>query len=328
MPMRVIRDRVLSQKLTAALAIVLATMTFVAALGETGPLRIVVPFPPGGSTDILARLPADQIARMQGIATVTENRPGAGTIVATEAVSRAAPDGNTLLLNANSFVINPNLRKLSYDPLTSFEPVCYLVRSPQVVVVNSASPYRTLADLIDVARAKPGELTMASVGPATTQHLAIEMLKHAADVNLTYIPYQGGAHAMNALLGEHVTAVLANYAEVFEQVHAGKLRALATTGEGRTDTLPDVPTVAETGYKGYEAVAWFGLVAPAKTPPETLSRLEGWLKAALQVPEIRTKLITLGLYPVGKCGAEYGAHMREQYDAYARAIAASNIKSD
>jgi tripartite-type tricarboxylate transporter receptor subunit TctC len=315
------------RKLLLASALIVAVLGG-RALGESGTLKIVVPFPPGGTADVLARLMADQIGRAQGIAIVIENRPGAGTIVATEAVSHAAPDGNTLLINANSFVINPNLRKLAYDPFTSFEPVCYLVRSPQVIVVNAASPYQTLNNLFEAAHSKPRELTFASVGPATTQHIAIEMLKHTAKVNLTYIPYPGGAPAVTAVLGEHVTAVLANYSEVFEQVNAGKLRALATTAKERTDTLPNIPTVAESGYRDYDAEVWFGLVAPAKTPKETVARLIDWLVAALRVPEIRTKLLGLGLYPVGKCGADYGAHMREQFDEYARAIRESNIKPE
>jgi tripartite-type tricarboxylate transporter receptor subunit TctC len=322
------RGRPISIKLAGVVAIAFVALCSQAAMGQSGPLKIVVPFPPGGSADILARLVADQLGRAQGVSTVIENRPGAGTIVATEAVSHATPDGNTLLINANSFIINPNLRKLVYDPFTDFEPVCYLVRSPQVIVVNTTSPYHTLKDLLEAARAKPGDVTMASVGPATTQHIAIAMLEHAAQVKLTYIPYPGGAPAVNALLGEHVMSVLANYSEVFEQVHAGKLRALATTLKSRTDTLPDVPTVAESGYKDYEAEVWFGLVAPAKTPADTIARLAGWLVAALQVPDIKSKLMTLGLYPVGTCGAAYGAHIRQQYDAYARAIKESNIKGE
>ena len=168
--------------------------------------------------------------------------------------------------SANSLVINPILRKVNYDPLTSFEPVCYLVSSPQVVVVNSASPYRTLGELIAAARAKPGDLTFASVGPATTQHIGIEQVKHAAGIDMTHVPYTGGAPAINALLGEHVTAVFANYSEVVEQLKAGKLRALVTTSRGRIEPLPNVPTMEELGYKDFEVEVWFGILAPAKTP--------------------------------------------------------------
>lgn len=291
-------------------------------------VKIVVPFPPGGSADILARLLAEQVSRSQGVPMLIENRPGAGTVIASEAVSRAAPDGNTLMINANSFVINPNLRKLNYDPLTSFEPICYLVRSPQLIVVNSASPYRTLADLLDAARSKPGELSLASVGPATTQHIGIEMLKRAADVNLTYVPYAGGTPAINALLGAHITAVLGNYSEAVEQLAAGKLRALATTSRTRIEPLPDLPTVAESGYKDYEAEVWFGLVAPAGTPKDTIAQLARWFTAAMQAPLVNSRLVTLGLYPVGLCGADYGAFIRRQFDEYARTIREANIKGE
>jgi tripartite-type tricarboxylate transporter receptor subunit TctC len=205
-------------------------------------IRIVVPFPAGGSADELARLLADQIGRTRGVNFVIENRPGAGTVVATEAVSRAAPDGNTLLIVANSFVINPSLKKLSYDPFASFAPVCHLVSSPLIIAVNSDSPYRSLADLTSAAHAKPGELTLASVAPATTQHIAFEMLKRVADMNMIHVPYPGGAPTVTALLGEHVTAVIANYSEVEAHLASGKLRALATASHQRPSPNPATRT--------------------------------------------------------------------------------------
>src|SRR5437588_9298968 len=250
----------------SALALLLVFLTFSADRASsqtTRTIRLVVPFPAGGSADILARILGEQIGKANGPTVVIENRPGGGASIAYEAVARAAPDGNTLVINGNSLVINPNLRKVNYDPLTSFEPVCYLLSSPQVYVVNNASPYRTLADLIAAARAKPGELTLASVGPATTQHIGIEQFKHAANLNMPHIPYPGGAPAVNALLGSHVTAVFANYSEVVEQLKAGTLRALATASKTRIEPLPDVPTVAELGYKDYDVEVWFGVVAPA-----------------------------------------------------------------
>ena len=170
------------------------------------------------------------------------------TVIATEVVSRAAPDGNTVLLNANAFVIAPHLRKLPYDPLTSFEPVCQLVSSPQVIAVSGASPYRSLAEMLDAARAKPSELTLASVGPASTQHIAFEMLKHLAKVNMIFVPFNGNGPAVNALLGKHVDSVLVNSSEVAEQLQDGKFRALATTSRARINSLPQVPAVAELGF--------------------------------------------------------------------------------
>ncbi len=249
-------------------------------------------------------------------------------MIGTEAVARAAPDGNTLLINANSFVINPHLRKLNYDPLTSFEPICYLASTPLFIAVNGASPYGTLAELLNAARAKPGDLTLASVGPATGGHIAFEMLKRAANVNLTYVPYSGNAPAINALLGQHVTSVLVDYTALVEQLKAGKLRALTTASSARIESLPDVPTVAESGYKDYELNIWYGLVAPAKTPKESVSQLAGWFTTALQVPEVKAKLVALALYPVGMCGADFVTFIRKQYDEYGRIIREANIKAE
>ena len=284
--------------------------------------------PTGRQRRHLARLLGEQVGKAQGLTVLTENRPGAGATIAYDAVARAAPDGNTLVLSANSLVINPILRKVNYDPLTSFEPVCYLVSSPQVVVVNSASPYRTLGELIAAARAKPGDLTFASVGPATTQHIGIEQIKHAANIDMTHVPYTGGAPAINALLGSHVDAVFANYSEVVEQLKAGKLRALVTTSRGRIEPLPDVPTMEELGYKDFEVEVWFGLLAPAKTPKTDVAQLAQWFTAAMQAPEVKPKLIGLGLYPVGTCGDAYAAHIRKQFDEYARVIKEANIKGE
>jgi tripartite-type tricarboxylate transporter receptor subunit TctC len=160
----------------------------------TRTIKVVVPYAPGGAADIMARLLAEQIGRAQRVTMVIENRPGAGTAIATEAIARATPDGNTVLIIASSFVINPHLRKLSYDPLSSFEPVCYLVRSPNVVAVNSASPYRTIGDLLAAARARPGELTMGASGPGTGFQIGFEVLKRAANINMTFVPYAGSAH--------------------------------------------------------------------------------------------------------------------------------------
>jgi tripartite-type tricarboxylate transporter receptor subunit TctC len=291
-------------------------------------IRLVVPFPAGGSGDDLARLLADPIGRAQGVNFVIENRPGAGTIVATEAVSRAAPDGNTLLMVANSFVINPSLKKLNYDPFTSFAPVCHLVSSPLIIAVNSDSPYRTLADLVNAVHAKPGALTLSSIAPATTQHIAFEMLKRVADLNMIHVPYPGGAPAVTALLGGHVTAVIANYSEVEAHLASGRLRALATASRQRIAAAPDLPTVAESGYPNYNTEVWFGLVAPARTPAETIAQLSGWFGAALADPDVKGKLKLQEMYPAGTCGAGFAAYLRDQFEAYARVIREADIKAD
>jgi tripartite-type tricarboxylate transporter receptor subunit TctC len=312
-----------------ALAILSVILSDHALLAQTtGTIKIVVPYPPGGGPDILARLLADQIGRARGPTMVIENRPGAGTGIATEAVARAVPDGNTLLIADTNFLIIPHFRRLNYDPRTSFEPICQLVISPQIVVVNGASPYRTLADLLDAARARPGDLTLASVGPASLPQIGFEMLKRAANVDITFVPYPGVAAAVNALLGGHVTAVFSSYASVGEQLKAGQLRALATTTRTRIDPLPDVPTGAEAGYKDLEADLWDGVVAPAKTPKDVIAKLAGWFAAALREPETKQKLVAQGLFPVGTCGADFGALIRKQHDEYGRVIREANLKAE
>jgi tripartite-type tricarboxylate transporter receptor subunit TctC len=292
-------------------------------------IRIVVPFPPGGTADILARLLSQQATQASGQKFVVENRPGAGTVIATEAVARSPADGATLLIMSNSFVINGIVRaSLPYDPLTSFEPVCFLVDSPQVLVVNEASPYRTLKELVDAARGRPGELSYAAVGPATTQHIAGEMFKQAAQINLTYVPYPGGAPAVTALVGNHVVSVLANYNEVMEQLRAGKLRPLAVASRQRIAPLPDVPTFIEAGFPDFETSAFFGAVVPAKTPNDAIAQLAAMFTGALKAPDVTAKLIVQGLEIVGTCGEDFRAHIRRQHDKYARAIRAGNIKAE
>ena len=291
-------------------------------------IKIVVPYAPGSGPDILGRLLAEQIGRVNGQTIFVESRPGAGTLIGTEAVARAAPDGNTVLVVAPSFVINPTLRKVSYDALTGFEPICHLAATPIVLVTNTASPYRTVAELLDAARAKPGELTLGSGGPGSSLHIAFEVLKRAAGVNMTYVPYAGSGPAINALLGGHLTAVFADYPTVVEQLKTGTLRALATTSRTRAAALPDVPTITELGLKDYEDEIWYGLVAPAKTPQDSLAQLSGWAAAAINSPDMKPKLELQGLSPVGICGSEFGALLRKRYEDYARVIRELNIKAE
>ena len=319
-----------SRRLRAAVAFVIAI--FLALAGQhawaqaTRTVRIVVPYPPGSGPDILSRLMAEQIGRTQGQTVVVENRPGAGTVIGTEAVARAAPDGNTVLLVANSFIINPVLKKQNYDPAASFEPVCHLAMTPMVLVVNGSAPYRTLADLIDAAKSKPGELAFASGGPGSSLHIASEVLKRAANFEVTYVPYAGTAPAINALLGGHVAAVFADYPTVVSHLQSGRLRGLVTTSRTRVEPLPDVPTLAETGVSKYEADIFYGIVAPAKTPPESIAQLVSWFGAALKATEMKPRLDKQGLLPVGICGAEFGAYMRTQGDEYGRIVREANIK--
>ena len=297
------------------------------AAAQARTIKIVVPFAPAGGTDIVARLIADHIGRVHSQTIVVENRPGGGTVIATEIVSRAPPNGNTVLIVGNSFVINPNLKQLNYDPLTSFEPVCRLTRSPNVVVVHTASPHRTLADLLAAARAKPGEVTMGVNGPATSQQIGFEMLKRAANVEIVHVPYQGGAPAVTALLGRHVDAIYSNYPTAAEQINAGKLRTLASGSRQRAEPILDVPTIAESGHKDYDEEVWFGLVAPAGTPKAMTAELADWLAAALQVPDIKAKLAVQGLYPAVTCGHDFATHLRAEHEKYGRIVRAANIKA-
>jgi tripartite-type tricarboxylate transporter receptor subunit TctC len=294
----------------------------------TRSIKMVVPIGPGSGLDIMARVLAEQVNRMHGVTAVVENRPGGTQIIATEAVATAPADGNTILFMASPFVINPHLRKVNYDPLKSFEPICNLANQPQLIVVDGASPYRTLADLLSAARARPGELTLASFGPASPVHIAFEMLKRSANINITFVSYSSTPPAMNALLGKHVTAALVGYAEAGEHLKAGTLRALATGARARVAALPDVPTLAESGFKDSEIDLWFGTVAPAKTPKDVVVQLGSWFTAAMQVPEVREKLAAQAFQELGICGAQFGAFLRRQYDDFGRIIRETNIKAE
>jgi tripartite-type tricarboxylate transporter receptor subunit TctC len=290
-------------------------------------IKLIVPVPAGASTDFVARLMADQVSQAHGVTVVIENRAGAGGMIGTEAASRAAPDGNTLLITGNTYLLDAQTRKANYHPVTGFEPICFLAMSPAVFVVNSASPYRTLAELLAKARAKPGELSMASIGPGSTFQMAFAMFTAAAGVKMTFVPYAGSAPAINAVLGQHVSSGFAGYAVVSEQIKGGMLRPLAVATLKRIDPLPDVPTFDESGFKGLEVDNWFGVIAPAGTPRETVNELAGWFAAALKVPEVKAKLALQGLYPVGLCGAEFAEFARKRYDEYGEGIRATGLKS-
>jgi tripartite-type tricarboxylate transporter receptor subunit TctC len=318
----------LFKSLLAAAAIALLALSGAAFAQSGRTIRIVVPFPAGGSADIWARILGDQVSKAHGVNVIIENRAGGGTVIATDFVSRANPDGNTVLVIGNSFTINPAIRKLNYDPVTSFEPVCYMLNSPQLIAINSASPYRTLADLVAAAKAKPGELTMGVNAPATAQHLTGEMFKHVAGIDMTYVPFPGGLPAVNAMLGGHVASVVANYSELIEQMNAGKVRALAATGGKRISLLPEVLTVAESGYPGFDMDVWFGLMVPAKTPADKVTEIADWFTAAMHVPEAPEKLQTLMMFPVGTCGAPFAAHLKKQLEENARVVREANIKAD
>ncbi len=291
-------------------------------------IRIVVPYAPGGAADVIARLMAEAVGRGNGPAMIVENRPGAGGAVGTETVARASPDGTTLLVVSTPFLIDPLLRKLNYDPLKSFVPICDLVSAPTVIVVNSASPYRTLGDLLDDARKKPGQVTMASIGPGSSFQLGFEMLKRAAKADMIFVPYPGNGPALNAVLGQQVTAMFATLANVSQYLQGGQLRALAVGNRTRSQALADVPTVVESGFADFDIDAWFGAFAPAGTPEPAVDEVAHLFTAALQDNAVKEKLSIQGLFPSLTCGNDFAAYLRKQNDAYSRIIAEANIKAE
>jgi tripartite-type tricarboxylate transporter receptor subunit TctC len=317
----------MARRALALMCLLFAVVADAPASAQSGKLlRIVVSFAAGGTADTIARLVGQEIGAATGQAVVIENRPGAGTAIATEFVFRSPPDGGTLLLTADPFVINPSVRaSIPYEPF-AFEPVCLLVTSPQVLVVNSDSPYKSIASLVMAAKARPGELNYAAVGPGTSQHIVGEMFERAAEINLIYVPFTGGAPAVMSILGGHVTAAFANYNEVMAHIAVGRLRPLAVASRARLAALRHVPTLKESGYKTIDATAWFGVLAPPKTSRETLGLLIAQFKAALAAPDVRSKLIAQGLQPVAACGADFGAYLREQYESYGRVVRDANIK--
>jgi tripartite-type tricarboxylate transporter receptor subunit TctC len=294
-------------------------------IAQTRVMKFVVPVPPGGPLDFLARVLADEIGKKHGASIIVENRPGGAGIVAVQAVAHAIPDGNTILVHSPALVITPQVHKAAYDPFELFAPLCDLVTSPVILAVNAASPYHSLAELIDAARVKPGQLTIASVGPATPIHIGVEMLKRAAHVDMIYVPFKGDSPAVTALLGDQVTAMLGNFASLSAQISAGQVRALAVGSAMRLRALAEVPTIAESGYSNYQVDVWFGATAPAGTPTEKREKLDSWFTEALQVSEVKMKLEKQELYSVAMCGADYATFLHNQYDALGRVIDEAHI---
>jgi tripartite-type tricarboxylate transporter receptor subunit TctC len=315
-----------SATLAAAVVAILCVLVPRDAVPQSRTIKLIVPAAPGASTDFVARLSADHISRTQGVTAVVENRPGANGMIGVDSVSRAAPDGTTLLVTANTYLLDDLLRKPNYHPVNSFDPICFLVHTPAVVVVHADSPYRTLKDLLDAAKAKPGELSVAAVGPGSTFQLGLIALTRQAGVNMIYVPFAGSAPAVTAALGNHVTAAISGYAVVVEHIKAGKLRALASGTARRIEPQPDLPTLDELGFKGLVMENFFGVVAPAKTPKDTLGQLASWFTAAMAAPESRTKLAAQFLYTENLCGDRYGEMLRKSHDRYGEEIRAANIK--
>jgi tripartite-type tricarboxylate transporter receptor subunit TctC len=313
-------------KVAAALAALLVA-PITPAWSQAKQVKIVVPYTPGSGPDIISRLLGEQIGRANGPSVLVENRPGAGTVIGTEAAMRAEPDGHTVLLVGNSFVVNPVLKRGAYT-LASFEPVCYLAATPMVLVVQGSSPWKTVQELVADAKSQPGKITFASGGPASSLHVAIEVLRLATKIDINYVPYGGTAPSINALMGGHVQAVWADYPTVVSQLKAGTLRGLVTTSPKRVPDLPNVPTLGETGIAKYEAEIFYGIVAPAKTPPAELKQLADWFHAAMKAPEVQPRLAQQGLFPVNSCGAPFGEFLRAITADYERVIKEAGIKAN
>jgi tripartite-type tricarboxylate transporter receptor subunit TctC len=288
-------------------------------------IKIVVPYPPGSGPDITSRLMAEQISRTQNVSMVVENRPGGGTLIGTEAVMRAAPDGNTVLLVANSFVVNPALKAQPYDVATSFDPVCQLATTPMILVVQGSSPYKTLDDLLKAARAQPGALSYGA-SPASSLHVAGEVIKRAAKVDMTFVPFPGSGPVINSLLGGHISSAVADYPTLVPHMKSGTLRGLVTASPKRVSELPDLPTLIETGLVNYNAEIFYGMVVPAKTPPDMTKQLSDWFTAAMNAPEVKPKLGAQGLFSNIVCGKAFGDQMRKQVEEYTTIAREANIK--
>jgi tripartite-type tricarboxylate transporter receptor subunit TctC len=231
-----------------------------------------------------------------------------------------------VLLNNPAFLINPHIKKVSYDPLMNFDPVCNMVDFPLVFVVPANSPVKSMADMLAMAKQKPGSVTVGSAGTGNPTHIGFEVLKQATGLEMTYVPFAGAAPAVNALLGGHITAVYSDYGTISGQLKSGALRPIAIGAKKRFAGLPDVPTIPELGYTDYEAESWNGILAPAKMPKETLARVIDWFSTAGNSAPVKEKLGALGLGPSVLCGAEYAASLKRQYERFGTAIRASNIK--
>src|SRR5437588_8581927 len=292
-------------------------------------VHILVPYPPGGGVDILARTLGDVVSRQWAQSVIVENRPGAGGLVASQALATSAPDGYTLIVVASGHATNPFLYpKIPYDTFKDFTSICLLASSPNILLVRADSPFRTLADLLAQARAKPGSLSYGMAGNGTSTHLAGELLKNLAKVDIVALPYKGGGPAMNDLLGGQIPMSFNNGPESIGQIGAGKVRALAVTTGTRAPFLPDVPTMAEAGVPGYDTGVWWGLVGPAGLSATIVAQLSSDFVAALKAPAVRDRLNTLGATPIGSSPKEFDAVIHADYEKWGPIIKAAGMKAE
>jgi tripartite-type tricarboxylate transporter receptor subunit TctC len=294
------------------------------------PIRLVVPFPAGGTTDILARAVAQRLTDDWGQPVVVDNRPGAGGNIGTELVAKAAPDGYTLEMGTvGTHAINASIySKLPYDPVRDFAPVILVAGVPNVLVVNPAVPATSVQELIAYAKANPGKLNFASPGNGTSGHLCGELFKAMAGVQMTHVPYKGSAPALQDLIGGQVQLMFDNLPSALPQIKAGKLRALAVTSTARAPALPDAPTVAEAGVPGYAAASWFGIFAPAGTPPTVIAKLNIAIGTWLASPDAKEKMLALGADPGSGSPEDFARHVVAESAKWAMVVRDSGAKVD
>ena len=289
-------------------------------------IRIVVPSSPGGGTDILARQIATRLTERWGQQVVVDNRPGAGQMIGLELVAKAPADGYTLVVTATPLAINTVLfKKVPYDPIRDFAPVTQIAAMPNLLVSHPSLPARTVAQVITLAKARPGELTYSSSGIGTGPHLTMELFNYMTGVKIEHVPYKGTNPAMIDTISGHVQLLMSTLLPPLPHLKPGRLRAIAVTGATRVSSLPEVPTIAEGGVKGYEVVGWYGMAAPANTPRAVVNKLQAEVASILKAPETREKLAAEGAEPVGSTPDEFGAFVRAEIDKWSKVVKAANI---
>jgi tripartite-type tricarboxylate transporter receptor subunit TctC len=290
------------------------------------PVRVVVAFAPGGGTDIVARSLSARVSARLGQQFVVDNRPGGGGLTGIEIVARAQPDGYTLLVVSSSFAANAALRKTSYDPINGFQPISLLSRQALLLLVHPSVPVNNVKELIALAKAKPGALSYGSSGNGGIQHLATEMFKSMANVDIVHVPYKGTAPALTDLMAGQIQMSMLSIVATLSQVRSGKLKALAVSSSNRADAAPEIPTVAEAGVPGYSFYGWYCMLAPAKTPRNVVSVLNAGVVSAMQSSEMRDRLAADGSTVVGSSADELGAHIRAEIAKLSKVVADAKIR--